>query len=304
MIGTMSETGPLGVFVGLATLDVAQYLPHAPGPDEKVTAEVSVLSAGGPATNAALTFDAMGGRARLVTALARDGAGDLVRAELRRSGVALVEVANTRSTPVSAIAVATVAGTRSVIGSDARGEDVPPPEHAWITRVLDGAAVLLLDGHHPATAVAFARRAWEMGIPVVVDVGRWKPVFTDLAPLATHLVCSAGARVPGTEDQPFGADATAHELLQGGAQHVVMTAGAGSVRLWHGAEMPSGAHLIPVPPVSAVDTLGAGDAFHGAYAHAVARGLPAEDAVAEGIRVAGIRVVTRGPRAWMADLRG
>lgn len=298
-----SAVGPLGVFVGLATLDVAQYVPHPPGPDEKVTAEVSVLSAGGPATNAAVTYQALGGRARLVTALARDGAGDLVRADLRRGGVALVEVANTRTTPVSAITVATEAGTRSVIGSDARGEDVPPPEHAWITRVLDGAAVLLLDGHHPATAVAFARRAWEMGIPVVVDVGRWKPVFAELAPLATHLVCSAGARVPGTEDQAFGADATARELLAAGARSVSMTAGAGNVRLWRAEEMPdAAAHLIPVPPVEAVDTLGAGDAFHGAFVHTIARGGGAEEAIEEGVRVAGIRVATRGPRAWLAEV--
>ena len=60
-----------GVFVGLTTLDLVLGVAHAPAPDQKVEAHSQDLDVGGPAANAARTFAALGGRARLVTALGR-----------------------------------------------------------------------------------------------------------------------------------------------------------------------------------------------------------------------------------------
>jgi sugar/nucleoside kinase (ribokinase family) len=60
--------------------------------------------------------------------------------------------------------------------------------------------------------------------------------------------------------------------------------------------------LIAVPPVAAVDTAGAGDAFHGALAVALGAGQDLPVALASAIRVAGVRVVHRGPRAWLEAL--
>ena len=54
-----------------------------------------------------------------------------------------------------------------------------------------------------------------------------------------------------------------------------------------------------MPPVAAVDTAGAGDAFHGALAVALATGQDLPVALASAVRVAGIRVVHAGPRAWL-----
>lgn len=60
---------------------------------------------------------------------------------------------------------------------------------------LSGAAVVLLDGHHPSLALAAA--ANRLGIPVVIDAGRWKPVMVDLLPLAGTVICSSDFRTPG-----------------------------------------------------------------------------------------------------------
>jgi sugar/nucleoside kinase (ribokinase family) len=99
-----------------------------------------------------------------------------------------------------------------------------------------------------------------------------------------------------------GSAATAARLRDLGVPHVVVTAGPEPVRWWSGPHRGE----VPVPPVAAVDTAGAGDVFHGALAVAVARDpeltdLPA--ALRFASRVAGVRVRHAGPRRWLHELR-
>ena len=61
----LAERTPTGVFVGLATLDVIHRITAPPAVNEKITARQQFVAAGGPATNAAVTFAALGGRADL-----------------------------------------------------------------------------------------------------------------------------------------------------------------------------------------------------------------------------------------------
>ncbi|GMA32722.1 PfkB family carbohydrate kinase [Litorihabitans aurantiacus] len=286
---------PRGLFVGLATLDVAHHVDRAPGPDEKVTATATHLSAGGPAANAAVTFAALGGRATLLTALGASAAAQLVRADLERHGVTVLDTTPDARTdpPVSAATVQTATGRRSVVGSDAVASDAPPPpDLAALAAAVD---VVLLDGHHPRLAIAAAASARAAGTPVVLDLGRWKPVMAELVPAADHVVASADARAPGTHD----VDDSARELSRLGAPVVVVTRGDDPVSWWAADDDHGDA---PVPAVRAVDTLGAGDAFHGAYAHAVARGQEVPDAVVHAVEVASLRVQHTGPRAWLAHL--
>ena len=87
-----AQPAPVGVFVGLTTLDVIHRSRRAPGPNEKMTAERQDLAAGGPAANAAVVFAALGGRARLLTALGSGPAADLARADLTAHGVEVIDV--------------------------------------------------------------------------------------------------------------------------------------------------------------------------------------------------------------------
>jgi len=83
---------PLGVFVGLATLDIVHRVGRRPEVNEKVTALRQDVAAGGPAAGAAVVFAALGGRARLVTALGTDPIARMIRAELTSRGVEVVDV--------------------------------------------------------------------------------------------------------------------------------------------------------------------------------------------------------------------
>ncbi|WP_075893027.1 carbohydrate kinase family protein [Actinomyces provencensis] len=99
-----------GLFAGLATLDVAHGLDSAPDPLTKTTSTAHLLAAGGPATNAAVTFEALcrvargcgtgigdegdqdeGGAASLLTAVGRGPLADVVLADLADAGVEVLD---------------------------------------------------------------------------------------------------------------------------------------------------------------------------------------------------------------------
>jgi len=290
-----------GVFVGLATLDVVHRVDAQPGPNQKVTARAQHVAAGGPAANAAVTFAGLGGHAILVTALGRDPLADLIRADLGAWGVTVVDVAPDQDVcpPVSAVAVTISTGDRSVVSTDGAATDVEPPPD--LRDVVLRGGVVLIDGHHPRLAIAAAEAAAAAGIDVVVDAGRWKPVMAGLIPLAGAMVCSRDFRVPGLTDS----DATARALVAAGVDTVITTHGGDPVLWWHGG----GAGSVPVPPVVPVDTLGAGDVFHGAYCYFSRRAPAAGHAerdlpavLSSAARVAALRCSIVGPRAWLTLL--
>jgi sugar/nucleoside kinase (ribokinase family) len=272
---------------GLATLDLIYSVPAIPGVDEKAQATGLAIAAGGPAANAAVTAAALGAEVTLVTAVGAHPLGDLVRADLAAHRVRLVDADpdNPAPPPVSAVSVLDSTGERTIVSRNAGDLAARVPDGG-----LPGADLTLVDGHHPALAVAAARAARRL----LVDAGSWRPVFAEIFPHAEVVACSAAFRHPAAG--LLADDAGTAAAI--GAPHVAVTHGPGPVSWFSGGR--SG--LIAVPPVAAVDTAGAGDAFHGALAVALGAGQDLPVALASAIRVAGVRVVHRGPRAWLEAL--
>ncbi|WP_309064870.1 PfkB family carbohydrate kinase [Microbacterium sp.] len=289
----MSDSRPRGVFAGLATLDIVHRVIAPPARNEKITARMQFVAAGGPAANAAVTFAALGGRATLITALGRSPVARLIAAELESVRVEVIDVMPDLDAPapVSSIAVSEESGDRAVIGGDAAGLVVPAPSTQMLEAALQDSVVLLLDGHHPEVAAAAAEAAVARRLPIVMDAGRWKPAFATLLPRATDVVMSADFRMPDADD----AAATAAQLVSQGIPAVVATAGADPVRWWSEGQ----AGTVEVPQVHAVDTLAAGDVFHGAYAFALARGADLKTRIAFAGSVAATRCGMIGPRSWL-----
>ncbi|OPX10543.1 PfkB family carbohydrate kinase [Mycobacterium sp. AT1] len=291
----VSEKAPVGVFVGLATLDVIHRIAKAPAANQKITSSEQFVAAGGPAANAAVTFAALGGDATLVTALGDDPVADLIRADLLAYGVTVVDAAagSTRVVPVSAVSVVESTGDRSVVSLDAVNSDATPP--AELDGLVAGADVVLVDGHHPLMARAAARHSRDRSTPLVVDAGRWKPVMGDLLEYATDMVCSNDFHTPGDDRS----EATAATLVGAGVRTVVITHGGDPVQWWSDGESGS----VPAERVVVVDTLGAGDAFHGAYSYFSTRGAGGvAERIERSARVAALRCSMVGPRAWLSEL--
>jgi sugar/nucleoside kinase (ribokinase family) len=286
--------------VGLATLDVIHHVDEPVRPGTKQRSVGGELIAGGPATNAAVTAARLLGSARLVTAIGSGPAAGPVRADLYQHRVEVVDVAEgERPVPVASALVDVRSGDRTVISPGATGAAGAPVPPAGLGGVLAGVRVVLLDGHHPALAARVVALAAQAGVPVLLDAGSWKDDIVGLLPRVGVVACSADFQPPGGRragDDPW---AVATVLHRHGVPTVLVTDGPNPV-VWSTIDGERGS--APVPPVRAVDTLGAGDAFHGALAAAYAVGARSTRSVVEfAAQVASVRCSVLGGRSWLAD---
>ncbi|MFF2745976.1 PfkB family carbohydrate kinase [Kitasatospora sp. NPDC058048] len=290
---------PRGLFVGLCTLDVVHLVARRPDPDEKVSAEDQVVAAGGPATNAAVAFAHLGGAATLVSAIGGHGLAGIMRDDLTENGVRIVDIAvdQTRPPRVSAVAVTKGTGARAVIAYDTAPPGIAPT--AAVTALARRAEIVEVDGHYPEAALAALRAARAEHRLTVYDGGRWRPEIRQLLQWVEVAVCSADFRPPGCSTP---ADVLAF-LAERGVRYAALTSGKGAVD-WRGPNGAAG--RVEVPGVDVVDTLGAGDVFHGALSYGLAQAEVLdpdvfESAIGFAVDVASRSCTAFGTRAWMTD---
>ncbi len=281
-----------GLFVGLITLDCIYRVDHVPASDEKLVALDSLLVAGGPATNAAIAFAALGNRATLVGALGQHPLAHLIHTDLSRYGVEVVDLTPDLDAPppLSTILVTAATGDRAVVSRNALGRQADPPEA--LVSLINAADVVLIDGHQMAAGRAIATTARQRDIPIVIDAGSWKPGFDAVLPLATSVVAAAKFRLPSSDD----ADATLAGLTALGVAEVAVTYGADPIQVCDRGHRGA----VPVPSVAVIDTLGAGDVFHGAFCHYRLSQSFLEALVnAAGVATQSCRYF--GPRGWVGQ---
>jgi len=267
-LGPMSPPPSSVVAVGLVTLDVVHVVDRLLAPDEKVVGRSQRLEVGGPAANAARVAAALGSPTRLVAPHGRSPVRRALAEQLAADGVRWTDPArdSTHPAPVSSVLVDAATGSRAVIsGGGPAAAAATSLSPAVIRRVLDEAAVLLVDGHELDVAVPIAAEAGRRGIPVLLDAGSHKPGLERLLPHVDLAIASADFRPPdGTETLAW--------LLAHGIPYAARSAGPDPLAVRVAAPgRGRAAYRIVVPHVRVVDTLGAGDVLHGAAAHAIAR---------------------------------
>ena len=246
------------VFGGILTVDVAQLTDRLPPVGEKGTATAAYIDVGGPAANAAITASEMGGTALLHTVV---GSGDLAsyaRGVLTGHRVALHDHAPDAEVPLASIWIDAPTGGRTILATNNAHLRLNPPGGL----LPDTTVAVLLDGHYSELAVALAGEARQRDVPVVLDCGRWRPVFSELLPLATDVIMCELFRPPEIQAATDGelVEAIAAEWEPGlcaitrGSEDILVVLDGVTAR-------------IPVPQVDVVDTTGAGDLLHGAYMH-------------------------------------
>ena len=246
-----------GLFVGLTTLDFIYGTDHYPQANQKVVAQDYLTAAGGPATNAAVSFSYFGNQGRLLTVLGQHPLTQLIRADLEDYPVKIVDLIPEKSDipPVSSIIVTAATGERSVISINAlksQGRKSKIPKD-----ILNKIDIILIDGHQIEVSLAIAKLAKSNQIPVVIDGGSWKPDLEKVLPLVDYAICSANFYPPQCRNYRDVFDF----LQKMGISHIAITQGEQPIQYLYQGEISN----IPIPSIKAIDTLGAGDIFHGAF---------------------------------------
>jgi rfaE bifunctional protein nucleotidyltransferase chain/domain len=304
------DAGPL-VVVGDALLDVdlegsaARLMPEAPVPVLDGLREWP--RPGGAALAAALLAgDRQGGGGAapvardvvLVASVADDEAGRRVRELLVEAGVGLRAIPYDGGTPVKR---RVRAGGQSLLRLDDGGAGAPgrPPTEA-VAAIDAAGAVLVSDYGRGVTSLPEVRAALGRAagrVPVV-----WDPHPRGAAPvagvrLATPNAGEAARLAPHSGRAGLGAVADqAAALVQRWQVHAVaVTLGASGALLSHGDTSPA---VVPAPPLTAVDSCGAGDRFASAALAALAGGAVTLEAVQAGVAAASAFVAAGGAAAY------
>lgn len=249
--------------VGIAVLDYVYGVGEIPSRATKYRAHRLELVGGGIAANASVAIARLGGRALLATRLGPDPAGDAIRAELVAEGVDLgpsIPIVGRRS-PVSAIMI-DPDGERMIVSYS---DPEMPPLPEWLPQSLPaGVKAVLCDTRWEEAALDMFRLARQAGVPGILDGDR-KPLLADNLDAPTHIAFSEQglAELTGIDHPP-----DALRSLGARAGWLAVTCGAGGVHVWAQGRLSH----VPAFMVDAVDTLGAGDVWHGAFALALAEG--------------------------------
>ena len=279
-----------GLFLGLATLDLIYLAQQPPGENQKVVASDCTIVAGGPATNAAVTFSYLGNAAILAGVLGSHAIAQLIRADLAEYNVKIIDLAPGRShsPPVSSIIVTEGTGERSVISINATKSQVD--SQAINPDILTVVNIVLIDGHQIPASQEIAQLAKLKNIPIVLDGGSWKPGLEEILPFIEWAVCSDNFYPPNC----YNSDEVFAYLLAAGIPNIAITRGEKPILYLSNGTYGN----LEVPQIQATDTLGAGDIFHGAFCHYILQNK-FTDTLTAATKIASHSCQFFGTRAWM-----
>ncbi|MCB0083060.1 MAG: carbohydrate kinase [Caldilineaceae bacterium] len=257
-------SAPLTVDVlcaGFACHDLVFDVPHHPGADEKVRSTALLNCGGGLASNAAVTAARLGCRTAFAGYLGNDVYGDFHLTELQADGVDTDWVIRgSEPTPLSTILVKPD-GLRTIVSYRGNSEGACAGQYGLSSL---RAKSILIDGNQFAFAEELTAHTRAHNIPVVIDTDALRPQTAALVEQVDYVVASERF----AEEYGGSAEAGLAQLATV-APNVVVTLGHRGLIWQRGTERGR----VGAFPVNAIDTTGAGDAFHGAFAAGLAQGM-------------------------------
>lgn len=219
---------------------------------------------GGMMSNAVMVAAGEGVETHLLSMVGDDADGRFLVSALRKRGVSTRRLIRSRlhATTTAVVLSQIDTGDRRFIVPDRRAMERGAPD--FDLSLLRPGAVLMIDGHFPGQIARAVHRAKELGVPVVGDFSDAREAFQRWLPHVDYPI------VPSEFVRGYGAGNVRQtlRLLHGrfGGTPVVTQGEKGALALVQGK-------FLKVPPHRArvVDTTGAGDAFHGAFAAALAQ---------------------------------
>jgi sulfofructose kinase len=287
------------ICVGHAALDRVFSVDSWPAGSGKIAAHRFWESGGGMAANAAAAIARLGGDAVFWGPTGDDAIATAIHAQFVADGVdaTYLRAFAGRTSSHSAVIVDD-RGERLVVGL--RGSALQAPADWLPLEQVAFAGALLADVRWPDGARRALQAARSAGIPAILDAEiAAAEILEALARAADHVIFSQrGLEAYAGGDTEGGL----RKALANGAKLAAMTSGEAGVR-WIESAAPLDVRYCPAFAVDTIDTLAAGDVFHGAYALALAEGQRIGDAMRFAAAAAAIKCSRPGGRGG-APVRG
>ena len=282
----------LGIFVA----DLAFRAGRQPVMGETLMGSGFKMGPGGKGSNQAVAAARAGGKVSLISRLGKDAFGDIALATWKAEGIAPhVAVAPDEPTGAAYIFVSDETGENAIIVVPGAAGGLSPQDVEKARGAIESAKVFVTQLEQP---IAAARKGLEIaraaGAVTVFNPAPAAPVPDDIYALCDYVIPNEteAAALTGlpvdTEDQ---ARKAGDALLARGARNALITLGA------RGALLHTAKASVLIPSFTAgkvVETAGAGDAFVGAFATALAEGMDPAAAARFGCAAAGISVTRPG----------
>jgi len=281
------------VVLGSLNMDLVVPLSRLPRSGETVIGDRLQRFPGGKGANQAVAAARLGAEVAMVGRVGQDSFGDELLSNLMSDGVVTEGVERDPNEPTGAALILVEEGGENMIAvARGAGRVVGDADVARATRALQEGDVLLLQLEIPLAAVAAAARAAKTaGARVILNAAPAAPLPASLLGQLEVLVVNELEAEPllgRAAADPEDAEQAARTAVALGAQAAVVTLGAAGAVLAQGESM----HRVEPQRVLAVDATGAGDAFVGALAAALAAGAALIQA-AELAGAAGAAAVTK-----------
>ncbi len=289
----------LGVFVA----DTSFRADRPPRMGETILGNAFALGPGGKGSNQAVAAARAGGDVRMLTRLGRDTFADMARSIWSDAGVTPRVIEDPDGyTGAAYIFIEEASGDNAIIICPGVAGAISEADVEGWAADITGAAVFMTQLEQPIPA---AHRALEIakaaGVTTILNpapAAELPAEMVALADVATPNESEAEGLTGIKVTDPGSAKLAAEALRAQGVGTVVITLGAqGVFVLGDGVE----AHVPALNAGPVVETTGAGDAFNGAFAVALAEGQSLEDAARFGCATAAISVTRPGTAPSMPE---
>jgi ribokinase len=271
----MPSSSPRVVVVGSLNVDYIASVSRLPAPGETVAASGLIKRFGGKGANQAIAAARQGTKVSLIGCVGNDEDGRAYCRRLRIEGIDSRGIRRTPKAPTGTalIAVDGKAENMIIVAAGANGQLTPSTIHA-LEGLIAGAGVMLLQFEIPISAnLAAIQLANRAGVPVVLNPSPLQEAFPWGKSQVDTLIVNAGEAqaIFGLPPEDFSNRRLAwtNALAECKTSSLIITRGAQpTVCFSHGDYCE-----IPTLKVKPIDTVGAGDAFAGAFAARRAEGL-------------------------------
>ena len=269
------RTPPRILCIGMPVRDLTFHTPAVPGRGSKENATAFDEICGGNALNAAIGIVRLGGRATICGPMgdAKEASSRFIFEQMKHEGIETEHLIHMPGlvTPISAVMI-DPSGERTIVTfRDPKLWHVKLPDSDTL---LEDCQAILTESRCAEFCTELCAEAVRRGIPVIVDVDRAMSLREGLLNASTHLVFSSE---PLQETADVSDDGQAlHKIAKLTKSFLAGTRGPrGTIWLDEKGQLQE----TPAFPVHTVDTLGAGDVFHGAFALAITEGQELREAL-------------------------